>query len=130
MLNRAVTLYGKFTNWIVGGLLIVSVAGGIYSYVTSLKLAKARSDLNASEIKLSVSNASVDSLKVSLIRLNETLENQSRVEKEKQKALTQKLESISKKDQSLIDLENSLKNRKPVLNCSIPKDLEDAWNSL
>lgn len=130
MLNRIVNLYDKFNVWLVGGLLIVCVVGGIHSYIVSLKLDKARSDLNVSEVKLNVSNASVSSLKVELTRINETLENQSRIEQEKQKALKDKLEAITKKDKPLIDLEDRLKNRKPTLNCVIPKDLEDAWNSL
>jgi len=130
MLDRIVKLYGKFNIWLVGGLFIVSVAGGVYSYIVSLKLEKARSDLNTSEVKLSVSNASVDGLKVELIRINQSLQEQSRIEQEKQKALAHKLEAITKKDQPLINLETKLKNRETTLNCSIPKDIQDAWNSL
>lgn len=130
MLKRVIGLYDKFNLWVLGVLLVCCVVSSCGWYITKGKLSIANEKLNTSGLKLSVSNASIDSLKIELIRVTETLKENERIEQEKQNALAKKLKAIGEKDEPLIDLEKDLNSRKTTLNCAIPEDLKSAWNKL
>ena len=130
MLAKLKLWYASAGLYVLGGLLALVVASSLGWYITGLKLDTARSDLNAKGIELSVSNSSVTSLKTELATVNKILQDKSRIEKEKQDGISEALKNQDRADKPLIDLENKLKTRPSTLHCTIPKDLQEAWNAI
>lgn len=116
--------------YIMGGLLATVLALGVVVHIKNNKIDDLKIRQGALTTKLEVSNSSVSSLTTQLNRVTETLVEKDRLEKETQKRIASELKQQEIKDKKLVDIEAYLKSRKTTLNCSIPKDLTDAWNNL
>lgn len=130
MLSKLDIIFGKFAGYITGGMFILVCIFGAGWYASNLKLDAQREKVENAEMRLTVSNTSLASLRGELDGINKTLEANHLSEMEQQKGIQEQLNLVNKNDQSRVALEEQLKNRQSTSNCPIPKDLANAWNSL
>lgn len=116
--------------YIMGGLLAAVLALSAVIHTKNNKIDDLKVNQGALTTKLEVSNSSISSLTTQLNRVTQVLVEKDRIEKETQKRIAAELKQQEIKDKKLVDLEAYLKSRKTTLNCSIPKDLQDAWRGL
>lgn len=116
--------------WIMGGLLAIILGLTITVHFKNSKIEDLQQDIGKASLKLQTSNDSVSSLSAELENVTKVLAEKNRIEKETQAKIAEEIKKQEARDKSLVDLEAYLKSRKTKLNCSIPKDLQDAWNSL
>lgn len=130
MFTRIIDFYGKFSEYISGGLLILLVVSSLGWYVSNLKRDNLQTKLNDKELKLSISNSSIESLSKELQSVTKTLVDNETIEKQHQDLLSKKLKSLDEADKANLSLEDHLRNRQSNSDCKTPKDLKDAWNKL
>lgn len=82
------------------------------------------------ETELSISNQSITDVTKALKDVGNQLHQKELDDTAKQATIKANLVKIAEQDRTLEDIESRLKARKSVSNCPIPKDLQDAWNSL
>ena len=99
-------------------------------YVQHVKIEGKNDKIKAVNTELSVSNQSVADLTKALKDVQDQLAQAERDNLAKQATITANLARIAEQNKSLEGLEARLKARKSTTNCPIPKDLNDAWNSL
>ena len=116
--------------WIMGGLFAIILALSFVVHTKNNKIEDLQKEVGAVSLKLQTSNDSVSSLAAELENVTKVLSEKNRIEKETQAKIAEEIKKQEARDKSLVDLEAYLKSRKTKLNCSIPKDLQDAWNSL
>lgn len=116
--------------WIMGGLFAIILALSFVIHTKNNKIEDLQKEVGAVSLKLQTSNDSVSSLTAELENVTKVLSEKNRIEKETQAKIAEEIKKQEARDKSLVDLEAYLKSRKTKLNCSIPKDLQDAWNSL
>lgn len=120
----------QFYLYILGAALVALAGMGLLLYIDGLKLGRARAEKNTAVMSLKVSNDSVKSLTIELGNVQTKLVQQAKIDKQLQDDISQRLKDQAQQDHTLIDLEKRLRERPVTLNCSIPKDLQDAWNRL
>lgn len=121
---------GKYALYIIAGFAALSVIFGCGWYVSNLKLDNEKLIVKNTTTQLDVSNGSVASLKQQFVALNKTLSDNAALEQKQIDGISTQLQAVDKSDQGKVALETVLKNRPSQSNCTVPKDLLDAWNQL
>lgn len=118
------------TTYIYAAVAALLLGLGITVFVQHTTIKEKTAEINTVTTKLQVSNQSVDDLTKALTDVKNQLVTAEQAEAKKQAEIDAALKQITQQDKSLENLETSLKNRKSTSNCPVPKDLNDAWNSL
>lgn len=130
VLAKLDVLLGRYAVYICSSFFALSIVLGVGWYVSNTKLEAQRAKAENAEMRLTVSNTSIASLKNELAEVNATLERTHAEAVAQRESLAQQLRIIDKNDEQKVMLEKYLKSRPSTSNCPIPKDLMDAWNSL
>lgn len=127
-----------FTNlvgiwrYVAATLALAAVLFGVLAGIQTSRLHTANAKLDTVQTKLDVSNASIDDLSKQLKQVLLDLQTAQVHDQQSQEALHQALVVQQQKDQSLVQLEEKLRNntngsRDPT---PIPEDIVDAWKAL
>lgn len=130
MLKSLTKVYNRSKDYLIAGLTATVLILGSTLYIHDLKYDKLEAQAGETQGKLNTSNSSVKTLETELQNLRLTLQANEKMERDKQAAIAAKLKQQDSKDKGLVELEKDLRTRGTTLNCTIPKDLTDAWNKL
>jgi septal ring factor EnvC (AmiA/AmiB activator) len=123
-------ILSELKAYIYAGIAALILGLSITIYVQHVRLGADKDRIKAVATELNVSNQSVTDLTKALEDVKNQLAQKERDDLAKQATIEANLKSIAQRDRSLEAVEAQLKNRKSDSNCPIPKDLQDAWNTL
>ena len=116
--------------YLYAGVAAILLALSVTVYVQHVKIEGKNDKIKAVNTELSVSNQSVTDLTKTIKDVRDQLAQKEKDDLAKQATIAANLARIAEQDKSLESMEARLKARKSASNCSIPKDLNDAWNNL
>lgn len=116
--------------YLYAGAAAIILALSVTVYVQHVKIEGKNDKIKSVNTELSVSNQSVTDLTKSLKDVGAQFAQKEKDDLAKQATIAANLKAIEQRDKTLESMEARLKVRPSASNCPIPKDLQDAWNTL
>lgn len=116
--------------YLYGGIVAIILGLGIVIGIQDSKLKNRNLQITTLQTQLDVTRNSVNTLTTRIRGVTEQLRAKEIEDQRKQAVIAEQLRQIQTRDRSLINTEERLRNRPSTSNCPIPKDLENAFNSL
>ena len=123
-------LLSGFKTYLYAGVAAIVFGLSVVCYIQHIELNGKADKISSLNTELTVSNSSVTATVDELNKVTATLEANELKDKQTQAFIETNLQHVDTQDKPLEDLEQKLKDRKPTGTCPIPKDLDDAWNTL
>lgn len=117
-------------TYLYAGVAAIVLGLSVFCFIQHVELNGKADKITALTTELSVSNSSVTETVAELNKVTVTLEANALKDQQTQAIIENNLQRVGTQDKPLEDLEQKLKDRKPTSTCPIPKDLDDAWNTL